>query len=348
MQFRRFHSFLWLPSLKARIMKKLIATVILVVAALVVVGLTIFQSTFDVNGNERPNSVKVRSGASESEMTSSPDATRREVAVGYFDKLDADGPFDVKFSRGEGGKIVLYGKKEFLEHVKVEVRKSCLYIDYESSFLKNKRSLGKDARVEVLVHAQTLREIESEASATFTTDNINSPDALKIAAESGAKVSIGSVTCVTFEADAESGADIIVNKLQATDVKADAESGAGVVLAAIAAPNVSVDAESGAHLTIDTVNADEFAADADSSGQINVKVLTARNVKGSADSGAAIKLQGKTNRVVLSADSGASIQAGKLEAEYATVRQSSGGNITYCAISGDYNNSRSAKNTYKK
>lgn len=321
-------------------MKKIIAWTVAAAAVLAVGG--IIAWSFSVSGNERAAKVKVRGNGATTQLTSSPDATVRSEQVGYFDHLEVTGPFDVTYTKDGSSVVTLRGHKADLDCVAIQCRDSHLTITLPG----NRNGKSKTERIAVELSSQALRELDVTAGASFTAEDVVSTDEISINGKSSAKVNIGRIICRNFEADAQSSANIELRTINADECDLSAESSGHLFASAVKAAKIEADAESSASVEVDMMEGDTFNSDVESSGAVAVKNFTGKLVKAEVESSGALRVQGTVYRVNLQAESAGEIDASQLSAEYATVRCASGGKIKYNAVSGDYNNSKSARNYY--
>lgn len=325
-------------------MKKNIILFFSAVSVAFLMGLMVLNSAFSLDaGVKKGKKEKVTAHEGGSATVT------REVTVGSFNSISAEGPVKVIFTQGKTGVVTLSGGATEMEHIKVAVKDSELEIGFDKEFMRScGKHNGKKGRreVEVRVSAPSLKNIETACSARFVASVINVDGKLEVEAETSGSVVIDRVSCGSLKADADTSSSVEIGRFQASEVKAEADTSGRVKISGTASA-AKLEADTSGKVEVESLDTDNLKADADTSGSVKVKSLTAGTVTAEADTSGKIVLAGQAGSVVFRADTSGSVDGGKLSADYATVSTDTGGNIRYCSRNTNAS-SRSIVNTYNK
>jgi len=203
-------------------------------------------------------------------------------SIGSFNAINVCCGIDLYITEGKSSTITVeVSDKEYLSHVKTEVRNGWLRLSFDNKDLRKKPN---GLKIKVSVSASDLSAIEATSGSDVVSTTKLFANDIKVLANSGADIKI---------------------ELDTKNLECDVSSGADIKLAG-SALNAKVDASSGGDINMGEMTVKVARAHASSGSDIRLHVTD--EIKANASSGGGIKYTGNPQTVNSGKSSGGSVR----------------------------------------
>lgn len=170
----------------------------------------------------------------------------QEIPVEAFDRIDAQGGFQVELMIADTHSVRVEGPEDRVENLEVRVVDGELYLDWERRGLWRWNRNNRGESLTVLVTAPSITMLDISSAVTLNGSGLADTD-LTLDISSAGRVSLTG-TCNQLSADVSSAASLDTRGLECLTVAVDASSAAEAEV--FASQSVVADASSAASVTI--------------------------------------------------------------------------------------------------
>lgn len=310
-----------LNKLKQTFMKKLIACLVIVMAAMGAAGFYAFDMMFSLDAKSKNSKDTSLTGAKASVVS-------KDIAIKDFQKIEASGPVAIVFSQGASdGKIHLEGRGIEMDYVIVESSNGKVEISFTEEYYR-KHDHGEDrVPVNVTVSAPDLSDVYVSLSSSFTAGDIKTTGVLKLETSTSGTITIPSVVSRQVQMNASTSGVISVGSISCNNLSAGASTSGCLKFDKMTIESLKANASTSASI-IGAGSCDNAKLISSTSGHLKMTDFIATSkVNANASTSGNITLAGQTQTINYSASTGGSIKASDMTAAKVTVNESLGGTV---------------------
>lgn len=302
-------------------MKKLIACLVIVMAAMGAAGFYAFDMMFSLDAKSKNTKDTSLTGAKASVVS-------KDIAIKDFHKIEASGPLAIVYSQGASdGKIHLEGRGIEMDYIIVESSYGKIEISYSEEYYR-KYSHGEDrVPVNVTVSSPDLSDVDVSLSSSFTAGDIKTYGILKLETSTSGSITIPSVVSRQVQVDASTSGVISVGTISCHNLWAEASTSGCLKFDKMTIEGLKAGAStSGSIIGAGSCNNAQLTSS--TSGHLKMTdFIVNSKVNANASTSGNITLAGQTQTADYSASTGGSIKALDMTAAEVSVIESLGGTV---------------------
>ncbi len=236
-----------------------------------------------------------------------------------FDKIKVSNTIKVELEQSLDFDVEVEADDNILPYIITEVSNGTLHIYLDNVSVKNPKKLH------VYVKMPDITGLKATSSAEIKADRVIKTNDLVIQATSTGDILLGKIKGKSVDIDASSSADIKIDEIFVDTFIANASSTADIFIDYIESDKAVLDAGSSADIEIEKIQTMSCNIDSSSTADVEVGAIDTNKIAIDAGSSADVLIAGKTNDLIVRANSSATVDARNLSAKNVDVAASSSG-----------------------